>query len=229
MAIILAISRPFAAALQLVELIAFPMITMNALGMVLFIGAFNRVFIEEDSVYAGKMRLALQIADQSLPHMRKGLYSAQDMEAAAQIIYQSISCAAVMITDTKQVLAFCGDERYGDLKTERLLRPILESIYDKKATTFTSAERSDPLYNILKGHTIIAAPLIEREEPIGSLTLMVKKQWHTSEMNLSFADELAKLFSTQLELSDLEVFYNSICIIFKRPSHITSSPCFFLI
>lgn len=109
-----------------------------------------------------------------------------------------------MITDTKQVLAFCGDERYGDLKTERLLRPILESIYDKKATTFTSAERSDPLYNILKGHTIIAAPLIEREEPIGSLTLMVKKQWHTSEMNLSFADELAKLFSTQLELSDLE-------------------------
>lgn len=204
MAIILAISRPFAAALQLVELIAFPMITMNALGMVLFIGAFNRVFIEEDSVYAGKMRLALQIADQSLPHMRKGLYSAQDMEAAAQIIYQSISCAAVMITDTKQVLAFCGDERYGDLKTERLLRPILESIYDKKATTFTSAERSDPLYNILKGHTIIAAPLIEREEPIGSLTLMVKKQWHTSEMNLSFADELAKLFSTQLELSDLE-------------------------
>ena len=204
MAIILAISRPFAAALQLVELIAFPMITMNALGMVLFIGAFNRVFIEEDSVYAGKMRLALQIADQSLPHMRKGLYSAQDMEAAAQIIYQSIPCAAVMITDTKQVLAFCGDERYGDLKTERLLRPILESIYDKKATTFTSAERSDPLYNILKGHTIIAAPLIEREEPIGSLTLMVKKQWHTSEMNLSFADELAKLFSTQLELSDLE-------------------------
>ena len=204
MAIILAISRPFAAALQLVELIAFPMIAMNALGMVLFIGAFNRVFIEEDSVYAGKMRLALQIADQSLPHMRKGLYSAQDMEAAAQIIYQSIPCAAVMITDTKQVLAFCGDERYGDLKTERLLRPILESIYDKKATTFTSAERSDPLYNILKGHTIIAAPLIEREEPIGSLTLMVKKQWHTSEMNLSFADELAKLFSTQLELSDLE-------------------------
>ncbi len=204
MAIILAISRPFAAALQLVELIAFPMITMNALGMVLFIGAFNRVFIEEDSIFAGKMRLALQIADQSLPHMRKGLHSARDMEAAAQIIYQSIPCAAVMITDTKEVLAFCGDKRYGDLKTERLLRPILESIYDKKATTFKSAERSDPLYNILKGHTIIAAPLIEREEPIGSLTLMVKKQWHTSEMNLSFVDELAKLFSTQLELSDLE-------------------------
>ena len=67
-----------------------------------------------------------------------------------------------------------------------------------------SAERQDPLYSLLKGHTIIAAPLIEHNEPIGSLTIMVKKQWHTSEANVSFADELARLFSTQLELSDLE-------------------------
>ncbi|EEG54677.1 sensor histidine kinase, partial [Enterocloster asparagiformis] len=91
-----------------------------------------------------------------------------------------------------------------DLKTDRILAPILKSIQDKKATTFVSAERQDPLYSLLKGHTIIAAPLIEHNEPIGSLTIMVKKQWHTSEANVSFADELARLFSTQLELSDLE-------------------------
>ena len=204
MAIILLISRPFQAALDLVRLIAFPMITMNALGMVVFIRTFNRVFIEEDSVFAGKMRLALRIADQSLPHLRKGLFSTADMESAVQIIYQSISCAAVMITDTRKILAFCGDPKYTDLKTDRILAPILKSIQDKKATTFVSAERQDPLYSLLKGHTIIAAPLIEHNEPIGSLTIMVKKQWHTSEANVSFADELARLFSTQLELSDLE-------------------------
>ena len=204
MAIILLISRPFQAALDLVRLIAFPMITMNALGMVVFIRTFNRVFIEEDSVFAGKMRLALRIADQSLPHLRKGLYSTADMESTAQIIYQSISCAAVMITDTRKILAFCGDPKYTDLKTDRILAPILKSIQDKKATTFVSAEKQDPLYSLLKGHTIIAAPLIEHNEPIGSLTIMVKKQWHTSEANVSFADELARLFSTQLELSDLE-------------------------
>ncbi len=204
MAIILLISRPFQAALDLVRLIAFPMITMNALGMVVFIRTFNRVFIEEDSVFAGKMRLALRIADQSLPHLRKGLYSTADMESTAQIIYQSISCAAVMITDTRKILAFCGDPKYTDPKTDRILAPILKSIQDKKATPFVSAERQDPLYSLLKGHTIIAAPLIEHNEPIGSLTIMVKKQWHTSEANVSFADELARLFSTQLELSDLE-------------------------
>ena len=71
MAIILLISRPFQAALDLVRLIAFPMITMNALGMVVFIRTFNRVFIEEDSVFAGKMRLALRIAARVCPICEK--------------------------------------------------------------------------------------------------------------------------------------------------------------
>ena len=42
MLIILLISKPFPAALELVRLIAFPMIIMNALGMVVFIATFNR-------------------------------------------------------------------------------------------------------------------------------------------------------------------------------------------
>ncbi|MFQ9652820.1 MAG: LytS/YhcK type 5TM receptor domain-containing protein [Enterocloster sp.] len=77
------ISTPFPAALDLVRLIAFPMIIMNALGMVVFMGTFNMVFMEEDSQFAEKMRLAMGIVDQSLPHLRKGLYSTADMEAAA--------------------------------------------------------------------------------------------------------------------------------------------------
>ena len=84
MVIILIISKPFPAALELVRLIAFPMITMNALGMVVFIGTFNIVFMEEDSQFAEKMRLALGIVEQSLPHLRKGLYSTMDMEAEAR-------------------------------------------------------------------------------------------------------------------------------------------------
>lgn len=204
MLIILLISKPFSAALQLVQLIAFPMIIMNALGMVVFIGTFNIVFMEEDSQFAEKMRLALGIVEQSLPHLRKGLYSASDMEAAAEIIYNSTACAAVMITDTQKILAMKGESRYNDLKGEAILRPILDSIHDLKPTIFAYAEKPDPLYHILKSHIIVAAPLIEMDRPIGSLTMIVKKHWHTSQSNLNFASELARLFSTQLELSDLD-------------------------
>ena len=204
MAIILLISRPFPAALDLVRLIAFPMITMNALGMVVFIGTFNIVFMEEDSQFAEKMRLAMGIVDQSLPHLRKGLYSTADMEATADIIYQSTSCAAVMITDAQKILAMKGENWYDVLRDEAVLKPILSSIHDRKPTTFSYAEKTDPLYHILKNHIIVAAPLIEMDKPVGSLTMMVKKHWHTSQSNLDFASELARLFSTQLELSDLD-------------------------
>lgn len=204
MAIILLISRPFPAALDLVRLIAFPMIIMNALGMVVFLGTFNMVFMEEDSQFAEKMRLAMGIVDQSLPHLRKGLYSTADMEATADIIYQSTSCAAVMITDAQKILAMKGENWYDVLRDEAVLTPILSSIHDRKPTTFSYAEKTDPLYHILKNHIIVAAPLIEMDKPVGSLTMMVKKHWHTSQSNLDFASELARLFSTQLELSDLD-------------------------
>ena len=204
MAIILLISRPFPAALDLVRLIAFPMIIMNALGMVVFLGTFNMVFMEEDSQFAEKMRLAMGIVDQSLPHLRKGLYSTADMEATADIIYQSTSCAAVMITDAQKILAMKGENWYDVLRDEAVLKPILGSIHDRKPTTFSYAEKTDPLYHILKNHIIVAAPLIEMDKPVGSLTMMVKKHWHTSQSNLDFASELARLFSTQLELSDLD-------------------------
>lgn len=204
MAIILLISRPFPAALDLVRLIAFPMIIMNALGMVVFLGTFNMVFMEEDSQFAEKMRLAMGIVDQSLPHLRKGLYSTADMEATADIIYQSTSCAAVMITDAQKILAMKGENWYDVLRDEAVLKPILGSIHDRKPATFSYAEKTDPLYHILKNHIIVAAPLIEMDKPVGSLTMMVKKHWHTSQSNLDFASELARLFSTQLELSDLD-------------------------
>lgn len=127
-----------------------------------------------------------------------------DMEAAAEIIYNSTSCAAVMITDTQKILAMKGEARYNDLKGEALLKPILESIQDRRTTTFTCARKPDPLYHILKNHIIVAAPLIEMDKPIGSLTMVVRKHWVTSQPNLNFASELARLFSTQLELSDLD-------------------------
>ena len=144
MAIILLISRPFPAALDLVCLIAFPMIIMNALGMVVFLGTFNRVFMEEDSQFAEKMRLAMGIVDQSLPHLRKGLYSKTDMEATADIIYQSTSCAAVMITDAQKILAMKGENWYDVLRDEAVLTPILSSIHDRSPPPFPMRKRQTP-------------------------------------------------------------------------------------
>ncbi len=62
------------------------------------------VFIRKEGQFAEKMRLCFGIVDQSLPHLRKGLRSKEDMEAAAQIIFHSIICSAVVITDMEKIL-----------------------------------------------------------------------------------------------------------------------------
>lgn len=205
MLIILVVAKPYSEALALVKIIAWPMIILNAFGMVAFIGTFNIVFVEEDNEAAGKMRLAFQIVEQCLPHLKRGLQNREDMDAAARIIFDSIKCSCVMMTDTRQILACEGQPKEMALfQMRELPATALDAMETRKVVCCSSDDKENPLYPILKNHVIIAAPLIEMDQPVGALLLFVRKQWHSPGANISFADDLAKLFSTQLELSDLE-------------------------
>lgn len=205
MLIILLIAKPYADALELIKVIAMPMILLNSFGMVAFIGTFNIVFAEQDQEAAGKMRLSFQIVEQCLPHLRRGLQSKPDMEATVQIIFDSIKCSCVMITDRQQVLALQAQPKEKALFEMAVPpQPAREAMDGQRVVFYSSDQKGHPLHGILKNHVIIAAPLIEMEQSKGSLLLFVKKQWHSSQANVLFADDLAKLFSTQLELSDLD-------------------------
>lgn len=205
MVIILLIARPYSEALALVKIIAKPMVLLNSFGMVAFIATFNIVFAEEDNEAARKMRLSFQIVEQCLPHLKRGLQSKSHMEATAQIIFNSINCSCVAITDKKQILALQVLPKEASLfQMVEPLPPALDAMNQKQVVFYSSSQKEDPLYAILKNHVIIAAPLIEMEQSVGCLLLIVKKQWHSPNANISFMDDLAKLFSTQLELSDLE-------------------------
>lgn len=204
MAIILLISRPFSDALHLVRRIAVPMILMNSCGMLIFLKTFDMIFIREEGQFAEKMRLCIGIVEQSLPHLRKGLQSREDMEAAAQIIYRSISCSAVMITDMEQVLAV-QTKKYGkELADPAFLVPVLESVVDLKPTYFQQSDFPKGLGKALKDQIIVTAPLLENEHPVGGMTIMIRKRRHAVRVDLEFVEELTRLFSTQLELSNLE-------------------------
>lgn len=205
MLIILAISRPFTDAVLLVKQIALPMIFLNSIGMVIFIGTFNVVFNEESYEFANKMRLALRIVDRCLPHLRKGLYSRQDMDETANIIFDSLTCSGVMITDLEKVLALKTDAKGGEiLKNNKLLQPVLDTLPHNKAALLHFHPKDAPFHSLMKNYTMIAAPLAELENPIGCIVILVKKQWHTSNVSVEFVGDLARLFSTQLDLAVLE-------------------------
>lgn len=173
MVIILMISKPLGAAMELVGKIAVPMIVMNSVGMVLFFKTFDMVYMREDSLFAERMRLSMGIADKSLVYLRKGFGKRENMEAVTDIIFGEIPCQAVIITDEKEVLAVSSlidDSRF---RREKFLEHL-------------------------------TVPVMTGDEKIGSLSIVVKKRRRVERSIGDFLEELAKMFSTQLGVYNVE-------------------------
>ena len=186
MGIVLWLAAPFDKAFELIKIIAMPMITLNAIGLVLFIRVFESVFIEQDRLAADRIRLVLNIADESLPYLRKGLSSVNDLNQVIQLVVNKSGVSGGFITDRVSVLSYAG---YSDLEKE--FPPIARLV-------LSSAK-------VEKEKNIVCAPLIQREnEVIGTLALKTCKSKRLLEIECEFVQGLAKLFSTQLELAQLE-------------------------
>ncbi|WP_052090873.1 LytS/YhcK type 5TM receptor domain-containing protein [Desulfosporosinus sp. HMP52] len=205
MVLILLLCRPFDIALSVVKTIALPMILLNSFGMLIFMATFKNIFIEKDQESASKMSLALSIAEQCLPYLRKGLSSREDLKSAVSIILSSAICSSVLITDRQQILAWGQTD--SDLNVDEfneLPLPAKQAMEENQFVTFTETRNNPSLNGILRHHTIIAAPLTKLDQPVGCLMVFVKRRWINLEADISFVQGLATLFSTQLELSEID-------------------------
>lgn len=205
MLLILLIARPFTDALEVVKEIALPMIILNSCGMVVFIGTFRALSMEKDNEKTSGISLALHVASQCLPHLRKGLDNPKDIKAAADIIFQSTTSSAVMITDQEHILAFsCAPGNRDFATVENLLNAQIKTAMEQhKTICISDVNAADPLAHVLKNYVLIAVPLRSRSQISGCLCLFYKKRWHRAQSRIVFAENLSTLFSTQLELADL--------------------------
>lgn len=108
MAIILAVARPFAAALELVRVIAAPMVLLNAAGAALFMSIIRDRQRMADRMGAASTAQALRIARRTLRHLAQG-FGPEVAPELARIIQAETGVGAVAVTDTEKVLAFVGD------------------------------------------------------------------------------------------------------------------------
>lgn len=205
MAMILLLCRPFDMALSVVRTIALPMIFLNSIGMLIFIATFKNVFIQRDQESASKLSLALSIAEQCLPYLRKGLSSREDLKSAVSIILSSAICSSVIITDRQQVLAWGQTDSSMDIDGfKELPLPAKQAMESNQFVTLTEPKNNTSLKGVLRYHTIIAAPLTKMDQPVGCLMVFVKRRWINLEADISCVKGLATLFSTQLELSEID-------------------------
>ena len=203
MVLILLLSRPFEEAWNLITIIATPMVVFNGLGVGLFLYIVKTVYIEEEQIAAIQAQKVLEIADLTLPYFRKGL-NQESAQKAAEIIQKMSHVAAVSITNTEQIIAYVGlgaDHHFCG-------QPILTEANHQALNTGKPFQAISEMeihcqHPICPLRSAIAVPLCPDGKTIGVL-ILYRAQRGKSVMDETLAEGLGKLFSTQLELADLE-------------------------
>ncbi|MDU2063211.1 MAG: sensor histidine kinase [Sporomusaceae bacterium] len=204
MGIILLTATPYELAAKLVGEIAVPMTIVNGTGVAIFMVIIKTAMTVQDKIGAEKSQKALNIAAKTLPYLRRGLNSESAL-ATAKIIYEAADYNAVAVTDTEQVLAYVGAE--ADHHAPHLSK--LTQITRKALTTgapIVAQEKSEigcsrPQCKLASA---VVVPLVQAGEVIGTLKLYYTAERAVVHSDIVFAEGLAQLFSTQLELTEID-------------------------
>ena len=204
MVIILTLAKPFSAAWELVKVIWFPMTFVNSCGIAIFILIIDNIFKEQERVGALQAQLALDIATETLPYLRKGLNELSAYKAA-KIIFDKTDYDAVAITDTEKILAHVGKgEDHHQTGFNLMTRTTKNAIDSKKYKVATSKEEIDCAEPSCPLASAVVAPLLECDKVIGCLKLYRIRPNSITSIDIKLAQGIAHMFSTQLELAKVE-------------------------
>lgn len=205
MGIILLLARPFDQALELVKIIFAPMTLLNAIGIGMFLLIVEQIYEEHEKAAAFKAQMALKIANETLPYLKQGL-TESSAQKAARVIYEVTGYDAVSITNCETVLSHVGlgsDHHVsgGMIKT-RITKEVI------KNGTMSICQRKqeigcEDLECTLKSVAVI--PLHLNNQIIGTLKVYKDKEQAITKSDLELVKGLGNLFTTQLELSNIEL------------------------
>lgn len=196
MIFILLISRPYTAAVKLVHTIALPMIVVNSFGMVLFFSIFREVFTQQDLLAADKIRLALQIADQCVPFIQKNDEGEVEYDKISEIIRKFSDCIGVVILSS---------DKQKELNQTELTVPEELFCRLEEPGSYCIVNRKNNLNRKLHGRYLATgAKMTLGSETWCYLILFFPYHVESVQSEVNFTEGLAKFFSTNYELSQIE-------------------------
>lgn len=205
MLIVLALARPFAEAWALIKVISLPMIGVNSLGIGLFVEIVRYVLRDREKRASSQAQKSLDIANQTVSHLRQGL-NLKSANATAQIIFNHLTVAAVSITNNKHILAHIGagedHHSVGHLVQTASIQKVIETgepVHLKEKSLIGCRDGQCPL------QSSIVVPLKKNGNIMGTLALFGDAGVSLHEVDFQMARGLAELFSTQLELEDIQL------------------------
>lgn len=197
--LIFTLAKPFSAAVELEKHILLPKMVFNSFGLVMFVSVLDRLNHNLTIELAEQQSLALYTAQKCLPYLREGIGNRQAMQQAADTVRATLADVQVVLTDREQVLAASGI----DLPERPLPSPARQAVEQGKLVTqdFAGGERRF----LPPASAAVAAPLMWDDQVVGTLMLIVPLGPNLIlEADIRTADALAQLFSTMLELGELQ-------------------------
>ena len=205
MLIILLVAQPYDQAYALVNSIAVPMTIANSLGLALFMYIIKAGLYQRTQQKANQSQNILSIARETVRYFRKGL-NPDSANAVVQIIKKHSPYDAVSITDTKQVLAYIGAEsnHHAPGMNDHLTHVTIDSLTSGTIHIAYSPAEIGCTTNCTLSSAIVV-PLMIKTRIIGTLKMYyTSPSYHPDSSDIAFAQGLADLFSTQLELTEID-------------------------
>ena len=198
--IILVMAKPFSAAVALEKAILLPKMITNSLGLVIFMYMLDRLNRSLSIELVEQQSLALFIAQKCLPYLREGMGNQRALQQAADTVRSTLPDFQVVITDREQVLASSGIS----LPRSPLPSPARQAV-EKQELVVIQDYPGEAGAAAAAGIAAIAAPLVWDDRVVGTLMLMTPTGPNmVLEANVRTADSLAQLFSSMLELGELQ-------------------------
>ncbi|MBW6485773.1 MAG: sensor histidine kinase [Syntrophobacterales bacterium] len=207
MIIILLVSRPYANAVALVQVIALPMILSNAIGAALFVNILRDQRNMLDRIAASSYEKAFKIAERSLNILAGGINDASSVELA-RIIHEETGVGSVAITDREKVIAFTGHgsdhHRPGDPIATHFTKKAINENKVVFADGVTQRYRCS-LSGECPLHSVLVVPLHIDNDVIGTIQLFETKDKKFLNMNKTLGEGITRLLSNQLLLARYEL------------------------
>lgn len=198
MLLIVVMAHPMLLGIEIVSKIGFPMIVSQvSVGLIVLL--VQSVEGEKERIAARQSKLALDIANKTLPYFRS--INPDSLRRICAIIKEDIGADAVAITDTRWIHAYVGvgEEYYAEKN---------EIISDETKRTLSSGEitirNNDTDYNHQHIRSLIIIPLKEKGEVTGALKIYYTKAHKITYSLQAMAVGLSQIISTLMEVSRVE-------------------------
>lgn len=198
MILILILSKPHSLGFDIVSKIAIPMI-LGQSGVGFIVLLVQSVADEKEKIAAKQAKLALDIANKTLPYFRN--INSDSLNKICNIIKEDIQADAVAITDKKDILAYVGvGEEYYNIGHEIITEVTKEAI--KCGRIIIRNDNLEDKSAMIKSAIII--PLEEKNEVIGALKIYYRKEHKITYSLETLAVGLSQIISTLMEVSKIE-------------------------